>query len=180
LREIPVDQERAMPPAKRASSSSPSKSASASPKRSTAKTAASTKTGSTRATRAKSAASKSTRSSASAAKATRAKASAPKTSARSTQAKRPTSRNGATAADPLEQVSERIRRLNERIIEAGRDAGEQTLSSYEKALKAIASGIERGPGSSDIEWISNLASAQAKFIRDVTKSITSAGRDLLK
>ncbi|MDQ6608142.1 MAG: hypothetical protein M3Z06_16540 [Actinomycetota bacterium] len=73
-----------------------------------------------------------------------------------------------------------MRKLNERIIEAGRDAGESTLTNYEKALKAIAGSLERGPGSSDIEWISNLATAQAKFIRDVTSSWTKTARDLLK
>jgi hypothetical protein len=76
-------------------------------------------------------------------------------------------------------VAQRLRKLNERIIEAGREAGESTLSSYEKALKAIASTIERGPGSSEIDWISNLASAQAKFLRDVTTAWTSAARDRL-
>ena len=54
------------------------------------------------------------------------------------------------------------------------------MSSYEKALKAIASTIERGPGSSDIDWISNLATAQAKFIREVTNAWTSAARQRLK
>jgi hypothetical protein len=70
--------------------------------------------------------------------------------------------------------------LNERIITAGKDASETTLSNYEKALKAIASAVERGPGSSEVEWVSNLANAQAKFIRDVTKAWTSAARDVLK
>jgi hypothetical protein len=76
-------------------------------------------------------------------------------------------------------VAKRIRRLNERIIEASRDAGETTLSSYERALKAIANAIQRGPGSSDLEWVSNLATAQAKFIRDLTSSTTSAARKVL-
>lgn len=74
---------------------------------------------------------------------------------------------------------QRLRRLNERIIEASREAGEATLSSYESALKAIARAIERGPGTSDIEWISSLATAQAKFLRDLTKSTTSAARKML-
>jgi hypothetical protein len=73
-----------------------------------------------------------------------------------------------------------VRRLNERIIEAGREAGETTLTSYEKALKTIAGAIQRGPGSSDVEWISNLATAQAKFIRDMTESWTAAARKMLK
>jgi hypothetical protein len=77
-------------------------------------------------------------------------------------------------------VAQRIRKLNERIIEEGKSAGEATLSSYEKALKAIASSIERGPGKSDVEWISSLATTQAKFIRDVTTAWTAAARGMLK
>ena len=74
----------------------------------------------------------------------------------------------------------RLRKLNERIIDAGRDAGETTLSSYEKALKSIASGIEKGPGRSDVDWVANLATAQAKFIRDMTETWTKAAREMLK
>ena len=74
----------------------------------------------------------------------------------------------------------RVRKLNERIIEAGKQTGESTLSSYEKALKAIAGAVERGPGTSDIDWISHLATTQAKFIRDVTEAWTSTARDMLK
>jgi len=91
------------------------------------------------------------------------------------------SSSAGTAADArLEAVAQRVRNLNERIIEAGKGAGEATLTSYEKALKSIASTLERGPGSSDVEWIANLATAQAKFIRDVTTAWTSAARDMLK
>jgi hypothetical protein len=103
-------------------------------------------------------------------------------SSRSTARKSSGASRAKSAADDarLEAVANRLRKLNERIIEAGKEAGETTLTSYEKALKAIASGIEKGPGSSDIEWISNLATAQAKFIRDVTSSWTSAARNVLK
>jgi hypothetical protein len=80
----------------------------------------------------------------------------------------------------LEAAAERLRKLNERIIEAGKQTGETTLSSYEKTLKAIADAVERGPGTSDIDWISHLATSQAKFIRDVTQAWTSAARDMLK
>jgi hypothetical protein len=80
----------------------------------------------------------------------------------------------------VEAAAKRLRKLNERIIEAGREAGETTLTSYERALKAIADTIEKGPGSSDIEWVSNLATAQAKFIRDLTTSWTTRARKALK
>jgi hypothetical protein len=87
----------------------------------------------------------------------------------------------AVASDPrVEAVAQRIRKLNERIIDASKDMGEATLSSYERALKAIAGSIERGPGHSEVEWISSLATTQAKFIRDVTNAWTSAARGMLK
>jgi hypothetical protein len=92
-----------------------------------------------------------------------------------------TAAQAAAAAEPrVEAVAQRIRKLNERIIDAGKEAGETTLSSYEKALKAIAASLERGPGRSDVEWISSLATSQAKFIREVTDAWTSAARGMLK
>jgi hypothetical protein len=97
-------------------------------------------------------------------------------SASSTKAKAATGSPDAR----LEAAAERLRKLNERIIEAGKQTGETTLSSYEKALKAIAGAVERGPGASDVDWISQLATTQAKFIRDVTQAWTSAARDMLK
>lgn len=105
-----------------------------------------------------------------------------RTTSRSTGSAQSRQRSATTAgADAqFEAIAQRLRKLNERIIAAGKDAGETTLSNYEKALKAIASGVERGPGSSDVEWISNLANAQAKFIRDVTNAWTSAARGVLK
>jgi hypothetical protein len=97
------------------------------------------------------------------------------------QASKSSGAAGSATADPrLEAVAQRLRKLNERIIESGKQAGEGALTNYEKALKMIASTIERGPGSSDVEWISNLATAQAKFIRDVTNAWTAAARDMMK
>jgi hypothetical protein len=120
-------------------------------------------------------------SSARAARATRS-SDGPATSSRSTSSAR-SAQAHASASSPearLEAAAERLRKLNERIIEAGKQTGETTLSSYEKALKAIAGAVERGPGASDIDWISQLATTQAKFIRDVTEAWTSAARDMLK
>ena len=120
-------------------------------------------------------------SSAGAARAKRSSAS-PAKGSRSSSSARSTKANvsPSSAEARLDAAAERLRRLNERIIEAGKQTGESTLSSYEKALKAIAGAVERGPGSSDIDWISHLATTQAKFIRDVTEAWTSRARDMLK
>jgi hypothetical protein len=97
--------------------------------------------------------------------------------ARSTKS---TSSSTHAAEARLEAAAQRVRKLNERIIEAGKEAGETTLTSYEKALKAIAASIERRANSTEIDWISNLATTQAKFLRDVTDAWTKAARDMLK
>jgi hypothetical protein len=140
----------------RSGSTSRSTSGSTRAKRSTGKSATAKRT--TRSTSGRAASSKST------------------TRARTTRRK---SSAGAAEAQ-LDAVAERLRKLNERIITAGKDAGESTLTSYEKALKAIASAVERGPGKSDIDWISEVANAQAKFIREVTNAMASAARKALK
>ena len=113
--------------------------------------------------------------------ATRSRSTAGRSRSATSSARSSSAGAGAGSAEArFEAAAQRLRKLNERIIEAGKDAGESTLTSYEKALKTIASTLERGPGSSDVEWISNLATAQAKFIRDVTTAWTTAARKVLK
>ena len=80
----------------------------------------------------------------------------------------------------VEAIAERLRKLNERIIEFGREAGESTLTSYEKALKAIANGVSQSPAKDELEWITQLAASQAKFVRDITDSWAKAARERLK
>jgi hypothetical protein len=87
----------------------------------------------------------------------------------------------AKPAEPDVKAAEaRIRELNERIIDAGKRAGRGTLDIYESTLKAVSDSLERGPGSSDIEWVSSIATAQANFLRDLTKAWTSAARKALE
>ncbi len=138
----------------------------------TKRASASKSTGAKRTTR-KTASAKSSASKPRAARSTASKSS----SARSSNGRA----NGAGAADPrLDAVAQRVRKLNERIIEESKSAGEATLTAYEKALKAIAASLERGPGKSDVEWVSSLATTQAKWIRDVTAAWTAAARGVLK
>ena len=116
---------------------------------------------------------------------TRAKSSGTRAKSASTRAKRSTSSARRTTRKPagdarVDAAAQRLRKLNERIIDAGREAGENTLTSYEKALKAIANTIEKGPGSSDVEWISDLATAQAKFLREMATTLTARARKALK
>jgi len=108
------------------------------------------------------------------------KSSSKKSSGTKSSGSRSRSSSARSAGARVEAVAQRVRKLNERIIDESKSAGEATLTAYEKALKAIAASLERGPGKSDVEWISTLATTQAKWIRDVTTAWTDAARGMLK
>jgi hypothetical protein len=84
------------------------------------------------------------------------------------------------AGDGVEDTLQRIRDLNERILEGGKQAGGAYLDAYEQALKSIADYQESFAKQSDIEWVSSIVDAQAKFTRELTNVLVSAGRDALK
>ena len=92
----------------------------------------------------------------------------------------PATAEAKAAESGVEAAEARIRELNERIIDAGKRAGRGTLDIYESTLKTVSDSLERGPGSSDVEWVSSIATAQANFLRDLTKAWTSAARKALK
>jgi hypothetical protein len=79
-----------------------------------------------------------------------------------------------------EETTERIRDLNERILDAGKKAGNAYLDAYEKTLQSIADYQETAAKQTDVEWISTVVDAQARFTRELTKVYVSTGRELLK
>ena len=92
----------------------------------------------------------------------------------------PTSDAARSATENLEDTATRIRELNERIIEQGRKAGRTYLDSYEETLNRLADFEQKVGQASQLDWITELANAQAGFIRDVTAAYTRAARELLK
>jgi hypothetical protein len=87
---------------------------------------------------------------------------------------------GPQSTEAVEETVERIRELNERIIDAGKKTGGAYLDAYEKALQSMADYQEQVAKQTDIEWISTIVDAQARFTRELTKVFVSTGRDLLK
>jgi hypothetical protein len=86
----------------------------------------------------------------------------------------------APGTEAVEETVERIRDLNEQILEAGKKAGGAYLSAYEKALQSIADYQEQVAKQTDVEWISTVVDAQARFTRELTKVVVSTGREFLK
>ena len=86
-------------------------------------------------------------------------------------------------ADPtaaMEQTVQRIRELNERFIESAKAAGNTTLDAYEKSLQSLIEFQERSAGATQLDWVSSIAAAHAKFVQDVSAAYVSAAREMLK
>jgi hypothetical protein len=79
-----------------------------------------------------------------------------------------------------EQTLKHITDLNEQIVDAAKKAGGASLDAYERALESIAGYQEQAVKQSDVEWISTVIDAQAKFTRELTNLYVGTGRDLLK
>jgi len=85
-----------------------------------------------------------------------------------------------TAHDHVDETTERVRELNERIIESSKRAGGAYLDAYEKVLKSIADFEERVGTSSQVEWVTAMTQAHADFTREIAKIYASTARELLK
>jgi predicted RNA-binding Zn ribbon-like protein len=95
-----------------------------------------------------------------------------------TQTTTPTTKN---VVDPaaFEEAAERIRALNERLIEGAKAAGLTSLDAYETALKSLVDFETKVAGASQLEWVNALVTTHAKFVQDVSAAYTKAARDLL-
>lgn len=88
--------------------------------------------------------------------------------------------NDADQDKTLDEVAERLRELNERIIAAGKKSGRAYLEAYEANLTAIAEYQAKLASASEVDWISALLNAQADFTREIATAVAAHNRDLIK
>jgi hypothetical protein len=79
-----------------------------------------------------------------------------------------------------DEAVQRIRDLTERFIDAAKTAGNQSLDAYEQSLRTLVEFEERAAGASQLDWVSSIAAAHAKFVQDVSAAYVSAAREMLK
>ena len=89
-------------------------------------------------------------------------------------------KNNRTTTDEVQAAADRLRDLNEKIIENGRKAGNTYLDLYEKTLKTIADFGERAGSQSQIEWVQAFAKTQADLTREIADAYVQASRQFLK
>src|SRR3954452_16881238 len=92
-----------------------------------------------------------------------------------------TANGNKRAADrTVDEAADRIRDLNERILQSTRKAGNTYVDIYEKTLNSIADYQEKIGEQSQVDWVTTMANAQADFTRQLTNAYTSAARKVLK
>jgi hypothetical protein len=79
----------------------------------------------------------------------------------------------------VDESIERIRELNEQVLEAGRVWGQGFLDAYEQSMRSFADLQERTGEGSNIQWFTEVAKAQAEFTRQVTKVSAEVARKLM-
>jgi hypothetical protein len=75
---------------------------------------------------------------------------------------------------------DRIFQVNEQILETGRKAGLSLVDSYEKGWKSVADLQEKVGDETNIEWVSALTHAQARFTRELTDAYASTARGIFR
>jgi len=81
-------------------------------------------------------------------------------------------------ADGTDQLADRVRDFNERIIELSRQTSEATLGAYAKMLQSIADLEENIGKASPVDWLTTFTTAQANFTRDLAEAYTAAARKM--
>jgi hypothetical protein len=87
---------------------------------------------------------------------------------------------GASSTAAGEEAVQRIRELNERFIESAKAAGNVSLDAYEKSLQTLVDFQEKAANATQLDWVSTIASAHAKFVQDVSSAYVNAAREMLK
>jgi hypothetical protein len=83
-------------------------------------------------------------------------------------------------ANQADAAAESLRDVNEQVLDFGRKTGATILDAYESTFKTFADYQDKVAETSQIEWVSNLAHAQAELTRGVAKVYASTARGLIK
>jgi hypothetical protein len=89
--------------------------------------------------------------------------------------------NTSSTSQPfdVDAATERIRSLNETVLEAAKKSGMASLEAYENTLTELANFEQQVAGATQLDWLSALAKAHATFMTEVTQAYTNAARDAL-
>ena len=87
-----------------------------------------------------------------------------------------TASSNTKTANQTDAAADSLRDVNEQVLDFGRKASASVLDAYETTLKTFADYQDKLAESSQVEWVSNLAHAQAELTRGVAKVYASTAR----
>jgi hypothetical protein len=88
----------------------------------------------------------------------------------------PTQTKSDPLTDSIETATEKVAKLGQRAVATSKKTGSVLLDAYEKTVDAVAESYVKAARSSNLEWASTLALAQADVAREVARSYTGAAR----
>ena len=91
-----------------------------------------------------------------------------------------TKSSSRSGADAVGDAAQRVRELNDRIIENARKAGGTYLDIYERTLKTIVGYQEEMARATPVDWVQRMIEAQATFTREVGNFYASTAREAMK
>ena len=80
----------------------------------------------------------------------------------------------------VEQATQRVRELSDRVIDQAKQSGLSWLEAYEKVLDSMLRLQQQAAQGTNVEWVSSLATTQADFVREMSKVYLDAVRQQLK
>jgi hypothetical protein len=89
-------------------------------------------------------------------------------------------KNSAAGTSAVEETANRIRELNEKLIQLAKESGQSSLDTYEKALQSLVDFEKSVASRSQLDWVTGLANTHAKFVQDLTGFYIKAAREALK
>lgn len=89
-------------------------------------------------------------------------------------------KNSAAGTSAVEETANRIRELNEKLIQLAKESGQSSLDTYEKALQSLVDFEKSVASRSQLDCVTGLANTHAKFVQDLTGFYIKAAREALK
>jgi hypothetical protein len=80
------------------------------------------------------------------------------------------------ATADLEAATQRVRELNEQVVEQAKRNGLAWLEGYERVLKNLLDFEEQAAKGTGAEWATMLATTHANFVRETSEAVFSAMR----
>lgn len=80
----------------------------------------------------------------------------------------------------FEAAADRIRTLNEQVIEQAKKQGNATLDAWEKSLQTVVDFEKKAAGASQLDFVKALTDAHVNFVTSTSEAYIKAAREMLK